>query len=248
MRKIKQRILVFFIMSLMVFSSITFPLTIARKNKTNSIPDSISVTGGQETLSVLEYRPDGTIAVSSVHMSEVQARQFEHELYEVTGIEEKISIYKKYNQVINTASNMLQNTIVRFAKTFAGSREKLIPKTNLPYSLLHFSFFSMISGYGQSYLFPTLIFIPFGTSLFRVNGNPGETPKVISLDLVDHVFGAFEFHSKGILHSFGGSDFVGTIKIVGFVGYVYMWSGRHGFNAQAFDGFAIYVRAFGIFL
>jgi hypothetical protein len=243
MRKKEQRFLVILFITLLIISSIAFPLMTARK--TEAITKLNLTTSGQGTFSITEFRSDGTIRLSSVTMSEEQVREFVQELHEATSIEEKLSLYKKYNLVDNASVDTLRNEMEQQVKKMDESREQQFSKVGSKIPFFYFFYCSLVSGIGIGYYLPSVLFLTLGTSLLTRWIN-GQYPWLISVDLVDYVIGELDFQLKGPRQSLGGY-FIGMIKMVGFVGFAYQYGGRHGYNAQGFDGFAVYVRAIGRF-
>jgi hypothetical protein len=240
MDKNTQKFLTVLSLILVAVSSITFPLSTARK--TEIVPQNLPSTG-QGKLSVIEYRPDGTARLFTVNMSEMQARMFEQELKAAASIKEQISLYKKYNIGGDDSFETFQYLTKQQTNDEDGLTGNNSSSTSPATPLFSFSFLSFVSGFGVGYYLPSLLFLPIGTSLLTSFLN-SQHPWIISVDLVDYVLGDLEFQIKGPSHSFSG-DFIGLIKIVGFIGFAFAYGGRHGYLAQGFTGFAISVRAIG---
>jgi predicted phosphoribosyltransferase len=51
------------------------------------------------SITVLEYRPDGTIGKSVIQLSKIQAEKLRTELNNVRELGKRLSIYKKYNLI-----------------------------------------------------------------------------------------------------------------------------------------------------
>ncbi|MCX6667351.1 MAG: hypothetical protein NTV74_03790 [Euryarchaeota archaeon] len=213
---------------------------------------------GTVPITVLEYRPDGTVEKTVVRMPREQADNFHQEMTDAKDLDTRLSIYKKYNLIPqNVTADTLQAGMQEKTQRIGLTQDKLerMAKNNrtLFNRHLYVDFFCSVSGidtisftgYGWSYKI-----IPFGSSLFTlfINGR-WAGPDLISFDVLDYIIGELNFESKGILGSVDGS-FNGLIKIVGFVGFMYHfmdWVG-HGMKVrQAFDGFAAYIRATGTF-
>ena len=245
MRKNGQRFLVIIFIILFITSSFSLAPKVARKTEAPIKPNLPSTTSNPGTLSVAEFKSDGTMRVSSVAMSEMQIDAFEEELHKASSIEEKFSVYRKYNLTNNTSIDTLLYEMEQQAKKINESGEKQLLNGGSDIPFFYFYWFSLVSGIGVGYYLPSVVFIPLGTSLLSQWLN-GQYPWLISFDLVDYVIGELNFQIKGPRLSASGY-FIGMIKMIGFVGFAYQYGGRHGYNAHGFDGFAMYIRAIGRF-
>jgi hypothetical protein len=238
MKKHGHLLLIVFIIALTLSSSTIVTLADTYQSQTNPGYDN----NERNTLTLYTIFPNKTIRATSTNLSDDQMNTFTHEIQNATTIDEQLSILEPYHLITTDSALNRLRTAIKQQETRLNGRAK-----NVWNSRNHFLYFngpSLVHGMGVGYYEPSLLFIPLGTSLITWWLNTNEYSIIPSFDLADHVIGEFEFHSKGPVHSFGG-DFIGFLKMVGFVGIVYHAAGRHGYFGQGFYGFALYVRAFG---
>jgi hypothetical protein len=207
---------------ILLFVAMTFsPIINAQNNiivsKSFSIPekeDTVSIT-------VLEYKPDGTIGKSVVKMSPEQVVKLREELRNVKDLDTRLSIYKKYNLI---PQNVTADTL-RFGMEERAQRiypeierlQKLIANSDGSHFLLNFN--CRVDGY-MAY---GLRFLG-GLSLITciLNGfNPYYGPLLPSIDLFQLLLGIggqFDTYNGTLPDCYSTGTFY-AIFLLGFVGY-----------------------------
>ena len=219
---------------ILLFLTIGFsPLINAHNNTTLTKVSLITQIKDVIPITVLEYKPDGTIEKTTIRMSREQANAFREEMRNAQDLDIKLSIYKKYNFISgNITVDVLRKWMEEKSQRFNLLNEIDHSKSNH----IFFNLACSVSGYCQLNYNGWFFVIPFGTSLITMH--QGRFSPVPSVDVIDYIIGACEFRSIGLLgsKSCGG----GIIKMVGFVGFMYtFW---HNAEGREFDGFSLYVR------
>jgi hypothetical protein len=214
---------------ILLFLTIGFSPIINAQDNTKLIPI------GTVPITVLEYRPDGTVERTVFRMSREQADSFYEEMRNAKDLDTRLSIYKKYNLISQDVTvDSLQAGLQEKAQRMGVSQDSLtsLMKNNkvILQPNVFRNIFCSISGWT---LFPPIV-IPF----FRFN-LVSTRP---SFDAVDFIIGGLPIYSKGLLGEFDCQSYV--LKMVGFVGVLYyFW--RNFFGLEL-DGFCVYLKAIGI--
>jgi hypothetical protein len=225
-------------------------------SKSFSIPkkdDMVSIT-------ILEYRPDGTIGKSVVKLSKIQAEKLRGELNNVKDLDTRLSIYKKYNLIPqDVTAETLRLGMEEKAQRLGLTKEKLeqfasnnIASNNWKNNRVLFPFNIYIDT--DCHIFANAdpgIMVPIGLSLFTMFINnflisifPNFILMLPSVDLSIRFPG-----SRVYIITTGGSypdvdTWVGpwATKIVGFVGF--SWIGINYLAVGACcEGYCAYVQA-----
>jgi len=187
-------------------------------------------------------------------MTHEQADSFHEEMRNAQDLDARLSVYKKYNLIPESVTtDTLQEGMQEKAQRIGLTQEKLESMAKNSGTLfnrhLYVNLFCFVSGIDDVYAMNGYRIIPVGSSLFTLFISLYAGLNIISFDVQDYIIGELDFESKGILGSVD-CHFNGLIKIIGFIGYMYIfidWVG-HGIKwRQAFDGFVAYVRATGTF-
>ena len=207
---------------ILLFVSITcFPTICAHDDmilsKVISIPqkeDTVSIT-------VLEYRPDGTIGKSIVKMSQEQVVKLREELTSVKDMDTQLCIYKKYNLIPeNVTADVLRLGMEERAQRMYPEVERL-QKLMTNSNTRHFLFNFNCGVEGEMDL--GLRFLG-GLSLITCilnSFNPYYGLWLPSIDLFQILFGfGGRLHTyNGILPEFWSTGFWYAIFLLGFVGF-----------------------------
>jgi hypothetical protein len=237
---------------ILLFVTITFSSSINARN--NTVSTKMVSSEKEISITILDYRPDGTVAKSILKMPQEQLEKFQEELDGVKDLDTRLSIYKKFNLIPqNVTSDTIRDGVDEKAQRMRLSQNKLdyMIKNNQTLFNKHqyINVFCSVHGVGDVMVHGLYLMIPFGTSLITFFYNfLNWGPYLKSFDILDFIIGDLYFRSVGEfgLHWSEGS-FHGVIKMVGFVGYVYSYWGRHMDFIEVFDGFTAYVRAIGTF-
>ena len=204
--------------------------------KTFSIPkkeDAVSIT-------VIEYKPDRTVERTVFRMSPEQADSFHKEMSNAQDLDARLSIYKKYNLILQDVTvDSLRTGMQEKAQRMGLTQDDLISQFRSNRSLfLHVyrNIFCSISGYTFG---GTPILIPFGTKWLL----PLFDRETRVFEIIDFIIGELDVSSKGLLGEFGCHSI--TLKMVGFVGVMYyFWHNFYGFTM---DGFCVYFKSIAIY-
>lgn len=217
---------------ILLFVAMTFSPIINAQNNT-IVSKSFSIPEKENTVSitVLEYKPDGTIGKSVVKLPKIQADKLRGELNNVKDFDIRLSIYKKYNLIPqNVTSEKLRLGMEERARSIGPKIEQL-QKSVTHYKGNNFGPFGFFCCNFKSRVYGVaMLGLRFfgGTSLITSFMNAFifwcglDTPYLLSKDL-------FQFHVSilGGLQTYNGtlpdSEVVGVFEsslIFGFVGYV----------------------------
>lgn len=207
---------------ILLFVTITFSPIINAQNNT-ILSKSFSIPEKENTVSitVLEYKPDGTIGKSVVKMSPEQAVKLREELTGVKDLDTRLSIYKKYNLIPQdvTAETLRLGMEERAQKMYPEIKrlQKLIANSDGRHFLLNFN----CGVEGEMDL--GLRFLG-GLSLITCilnSFNPYYGLWLPSIDLFQILFGfGGRLHTyNGILPEFWSTGFWYAILLLGFVGF-----------------------------
>ena len=108
---------------------------------------SLPMKDDMVSITVLEYKPDGTIGKSIVKLSTIQVESLRAELNDVKGLDKQLSIYKKYNLIPQDATaEKLRLGMEEKAQRLGVTNKKIkdfITKFNSTYSPQRLKFFCM---------------------------------------------------------------------------------------------------------
>ncbi|MBE3093906.1 MAG: hypothetical protein IMZ52_02660 [Actinobacteria bacterium] len=237
------------------------PVINARNNTIVSKPVSTSEKENTVSITLLEYKPDGSIAKSIVKVSCEQEQKLRMELNGVNDLNTRLSIYKKYNIIPSEVTvEKLRAGMEEKAQKMMLTQEKLKQiistnslntrkKFNLPYTgfvSVSINMMCNVSGIGRYFT------IPFGlTSLtwLLLLGKNGRTT-IPCFDIQDTLIGYYYiFTSGGLLPDQEIETLIGVVKLNGFVGYM-EWElvpTPVGWELNnIISGFAVYFRSIGI--
>ena len=220
-------------------------------SKSFSIPkknDMVSIT-------VLEYKPDGTIGKSFVKLSKVQAEELKAELKNTKDFDIRLSIYKKYNLIpqdvtaeklrlgMEENAQRLGLTQQRLEQTALIDTNSFLNHTNgiLQDLKIYMNMFCKVEG-----SFAYSILLPLGLSFFTVYILRHHGDKFIIFDIRDRIISLSSgiFTTNGLLPDFDAMLDFSFSKILGFIGYFYYIDAYIPF-VYCF-GFASYVRTCGL--
>ena len=218
--------------TILLLVAIAFSPTISAHND-SIISKAFSIPEKENTVSITvqEYKPDGTMGKSVVKLSKIQAEKLRSELNNVKDFDIRLSIYKKYNLIPqNITSEKLRLGMEERARSIGPKIEQL-QKSVTHYKGNNFGPFGhfCLNFKSRVYGFAMLGLRFFGgTSLITSFMNAFifwfflDTPFLLSKDL-------FQFHVSilGALGTYNGilsdSEVAGVFEsslIFGFVGYV----------------------------
>jgi len=206
---------------ILLFVAITFSPIINAQNNT-IVSKSFSIPEKENTVSitVLEYKADGTIGKSVVKLPKIQADRLRSELNNVKDLDTRLSLYKKYNLIPqDVTAETLRVGLERAQMMYPEIKrlQKLIANSDGRHFLFNFNCgVDGDIGYGLRFL--------GGLSLITciLNGiNPYNESLLPSIDLFQILFGI-----GGALHTYNGTlpetwsaGFWYAIFLLGFVGY-----------------------------
>jgi hypothetical protein len=205
---------------ILLFVAMTFSPIINAQNNT-IVSKSFSIPEKENTVSitVLEYKPDGTIGKSVVKLPKIQADKLRGELNNVKDLDTRLSIYKKYNLIPQdvTAETLRLGMEERAQRIYPGSEklQKFITNSNS-------HFYVDLNCRVEEEIFYGLRFLG-GLSLITciLNGANLNGPWIPSIDLFQILFGF-----GGFFHTYNGSlsdswisGLFYAVFLLGFVGY-----------------------------
>ena len=188
-------------------------------SKTFSIPkneDTVSIT-------VLEYKPDGTIGKSVVKMTQEQEKRFRAELKSVKDTDTRLSIYKQYNLIPQDVTYEelrlgMEEKARRFGSEIEMLQKYIINSKSNNFQLKHFcmNFFCRV----DTFVVGSLRFL-CGSSFITSVINNYISPILPSIDLFQIIigFGGGLGTTNGILPDSFIFGFAIAFFIFGFVGY-----------------------------
>jgi hypothetical protein len=199
------------------------------------------------SITVIEYRSDGTIGKSIVKMSQENVDKCQADLAGIKDLDARLSVYKKYNLIPQDVTvKKLQEGMNEKTQKIDSAQHKL--NNNLFGNEFYSNYNCNISGWSDSCVGDSII-IHFGTSLitYILNSEIREGG-LKSYDVLDFIIGHYiDFRTNGGSSPVFFGRVNGIIKIVGFVGYMFHWHTRIWSLVKGFDGFAYYVQAKGDF-
>jgi hypothetical protein len=241
----------------LLFVAIAFsPATNARNDAL--LPKAVSNSENDVSITVLEYKPDGTIEKSIVKMSQEQTEKFKGELNGVKDLDTRLSIYKKYHFIPQDATaEKLRLGMEEKAQRIGLTQEKLdqIVSTDslnlentlnlLKFRLTYINFKCSICGDGF------FLIIPFGTASLKILPYYLFKKNITCHDIHDTIIGfAGTFNiSGGLLPNREIEMEEGVLKLIGFVGYmswIYVNTPWVKYYYSSFEGYSVYIRAFFI--
>ena len=205
---------------ILLFVGITCLPTINAHND-SIISKAFSIPKKEDTVSitVLDYKPDGTIGKSVVKMSPEQVVKLREELTDVKDLDTRLSIYKKHNLIPQnvTADTLRLGMEERAQRIYPESEklQKLITNSNS-------HFYVDLNCRVEGEIFYGLRFLG-GLSLITciLNGGNLNGPWIPSIDLFQILFGF-----GGFFHTYNGSlsdswisGLFYAVFLLGFVGY-----------------------------
>jgi hypothetical protein len=240
---------------ILLFVGVTIaPAINANDDKIVSKPFSLPKNEDMIPITVMEYRPDGTIGKSVVKLSKIQVEKLRTELKNAKDLDIRLSICKKYNLIPQNVTietlrlgmnekalemGITQNKLECMVKNEITNYQTLSNKSD------YMNLLCTVDGYGYSRIIGGFHLIPFGSSIFTIfyNGlNRQYGGMMHSFDFYDLLIGTLWFYSSGILGSFSGK-FHGIIRFVGFVGIMYYFNDFWTGFMKYFIGSAVFVRA-----
>jgi len=240
---------------ILLFVAIAFsPVINARNNTIVSKPVSTSEKENTVSITLLEYKPDGTMGKSVVKLSKIQAENLRVELNNVKNLDTRLSIYKKYNLIPqNVTSETLRAGLEENAQRLELTRQKIeqIASIDRCSLLSHgnqisqkFIFINMFCNVDGD--FALAILLPIGLSFFTFYILRQYEFKIF--DLRDTIISLFSgiVTTNGLLPDFWSQHGFSFTKIIGFVGYLlfldYPFPDLPGIKCL---GSALYIRTFG---
>jgi hypothetical protein len=222
---------------ILLFLMIGFsPIINANDNRILSDVSHAPQTRGSAPMTVIEYKPDGTIEKTVIRMSQEQADNFNEEMINAHDLNARLSIYIKCHLISqNITADSLQSGMEEKAHRLGITQHSLLSliKSGRKISQVYRNIFCFVSA--DNFGGGAPLMIPFGISLFTgLFGIPG-------FDVADFFFDfGGSFVSVGLLGDERSSS-INTITLVGFVGLMRFY--YHNFLGFAFDGFCIYAQA-----
>jgi hypothetical protein len=213
---------------ILLFVGITCLPTISAHDDT-ILSKAFSIPQKEDTASitVLEYKPDGTIGKSVMKMSLEQVVKLREELRDVKDLDTRLSIYKKHNLIPQnvTADTLRLGMEERAQKIYPEIErlQKLIANSEDPHFCINLNCeVSTGIAYGLRFLggLSLITCILNGFNLFDINVNG---PFIPSIDLFQVLFGyAGDFSAiNGILPDCWSAGFWYAVFLLGCVGYFF---------------------------
>jgi len=243
---------------ILLFVGITFSPVIsayddAIVSKTFSVPKNVDMT----PITVLEYKPDGTIGKSVVKMSREEAEKLRTELDGADDTSLRLSIYKKYGLIPQDVTLVtLQAGLTENAQRLGLTRQKLEQIASIDRNLflshgnqisLKFININMFCNVDGDFVMSILL--PIGLSFFTFYILRQYEFKV--LDLRDTILSLFSgiVTTNGLLPDFWSQHGFSFTKIIGFVGYLYIpYYSPPDLPGIRCIGSALYIRTFGTYI
>ena len=209
-----------------LFLTIGLSTIITAQDNTKSIPrDAVPIT-------VLEYKPDGTIERTAVWMSPEQADRFDEEMRNAKDLDTRLSIYKKYNLISQDVTvDLLRAGMEERARGMGLTQEDLMSQFRSNQSL-----------------FPPFVrrnifcYVDGGEAVWN-----GFCFPPIFTDGVRHL-GLFFFITLNDIETVGllGTFYLEClfVKLVGFVGIIRIGT-HNNWRAISYEGFCVYVKVLG---
>lgn len=209
------------------------------------------------TITVLEYKPDGTIGKSIVKMSREQADEFQKETTDAKDFDKRLSIYKKYNLISqDVTSETLQAGLEENARRLGYTQQKL-EEIALNYRSvflnyrsggilqdfkIYINMFCKIEGWFAT----PFILLPIGPIFFNVYilRRFGDLFKIFGLRNRIITEASYVKATNGLLPDFETEIQFSFTKIIGFIGYFYYVNAYWPFAYCL--GSALYFRTFGL--
>jgi len=232
------------------------PMISAYDDTILSKPFSIPKSEDKVSITVLEYKPDGTIGKSVVKLSKVQAEKLQAELKHTKDFDIQLSIYKKYNLIpqdvtaeklrlgMEENAQRLGLTQQRLEQIASIDTNSFLNHTNwiLQDLRIYINMFCKVEG-----SFSALsILLPIGFSFFTVYILRKHGDKFIIFDIRDRIISLSSaiWTTNGLFPDFDAMLDFSFSKIIGFIGYFYFIDAYY--PSVYCLGFTSYVRTCGL--